>query len=56
MGERVLNSGSLTDKEGALGLNSAAEALGRNSEALALSIRGEPNGEEGAEEPGPPLL
>jgi hypothetical protein len=55
MGERVLKSGSLTDNEGVFGLNSAAERLGRNSEALALRIRGEPKGDEGFDDPGPPL-
>lgn len=51
MGERGLKSGSLTDKEGVAGLNSEAEAFGLNSEAPALSMRGEPKGEEGADEP-----
>lgn len=56
MGERVLNSGNLTDNDGVLGLNSAAVAFGLNSDAPALSIRGEPNGDDGAEDPGPPPL
>lgn len=59
-GERGLKSGIFTVNEGVLGLNSDAEAFGLNSDAPALSpalsIRGEPKGDDGADEPGPACL
>ena len=49
MSEGVEGEGEMRD--GVEGLNSGAPTFGLKSGALALSTRGEPNGEDGAEEP-----